>query len=275
MNQKPLTSRLDERFGGNPLSPAQEAQLVAQSFGVSYPVGESLPESEVSVGHVEDDQTSSLLLDNRKTPKQRVPPRSLFEIATARLESVKPRSQAQMQRVAQMLLDMREPLAAIDNLIGELEGERLQAISDRWEELKARGRDLREKIDNEFQAHINSALMSWNDAETKKVRAETRLQVCVDERRRLRLDRYSTEQQLADGDHKVLMSVRALNVAKAEHLEAERAKAEAENARKLAESELISVERAMDQCVAEINGAQYHDPETGLSISPTAYQESW
>jgi uncharacterized membrane protein YkoI len=70
----------------------------------------------------------------------------------------------------------------------------------------------------------------------------------------------------------VTKAARAFNTAKALHLEAERRKAEAENARTLAQSELISVERAMDQAVAEMNGTVYHDPELGLSVQP---QESW
>jgi hypothetical protein len=128
---------------------------------------------------------------------------------------------------------------------------------------------------NEVQAAVNTALSTWGDAEVKKVRAAQKLKAAKDSRRSVHNDRYSTEQEYAAADEKVTKAARALNTAKEEHLEAESAKATAENALALGRSELRGIEIGMDQCVAEPNGTVYHDPQTGLAIDPTAYPRAY
>ncbi len=269
--EKPMSQRMHEKvFGGSPLSTGLDAALVAQSFGVALPVGESLHESDSHIAHVEDLRESPLLIDGIASPKAKPARKSLFEIVTSRLRSIKPRTKERAKQVAQALSDLQEPLMALDELIATLEAERFEDLQKTWDELQSQGRDLRRRIENEFTAVVNSSMMAWNDAEANKVRAKTMLETRIGERRALRLDRYSTKQQLADADLKVQTAVGALNAAKALHLEAERNKMEAENAKRLASGKLRAIEIAMDRCGAEISGVQYHDPATGLAIDPTA-----
>jgi hypothetical protein len=138
------------------------------------------------------------------------------------------------------------------------------------EELRNRGRDLRQRLDNDLQGDVYTAMMVVNEAERNKVMAEQKLESRIISRRKLRLDRYSTDEQLLAANAKVKSAVRKLNDAKAVRLEAEKQRNEADNALALGSSELRGIEIAMDRCLAELKGIPYHDPNLGLSTDPTS-----
>jgi hypothetical protein len=270
---KSLSQTLHEQFGGSPLTPTLDPVKVARNFGVALEVGESLHESSQPIRHLEDEQQSALLLDNNKTPTAKPEPKSLFVIATTRLRSIEPRTKERAQQVAQLIADSQETLNAIDEMVATLEQERVEATQQRLDELRTRGREQRHRVNNELRGKVNTSLMNWNEAERNKVQASTRLQSRIDIRRALRLDRYSSDEQLAAADEKVASAVRKLNAAKAVHLEAEKKKADAENNLALGQSALRAIEIAMDQCLAELKGQTYHDPTTGLSLEPIYLQQ--
>ncbi len=100
---KSLIQRIEEQHGGQvPLTPTLNPQTVARSFGVAIDVGESLHESAYTCSACRGRARKvSLLLDLRtSTPKPA--PKSLFAIATARLQSIKPRTKERAQQVAQL-----------------------------------------------------------------------------------------------------------------------------------------------------------------------------
>jgi uncharacterized protein YoxC len=270
---KALTQQLDERrFGGSPLSPQLNPATVAKSFGVAYEVDESLPESPAPIRHVEDEpQESGLLLDKLKPLTPKSEPVPLIVIATRRLNSIKPRTKEMAQQVAQMIADIQAPLLAVDELVGILAMERVQAIEESLEQLRTRGRNLRSRVNNELQAAVYTAMSVVNAAEEAKVKAQTKLEGHISRLRQLRLDRYSTNEQLFTADERVKSSVRELNAAKEIRLQAEKRKAEADNALAIAQAERVGIEIAMDQCVAELQGQPYHDPATGLSVDPLSH----
>jgi len=268
---KPLTAQLNEQFGGSPLSPALDPVKIARSFGVAYEVNESLPESPTAIRHLEDEQESSLLLDTKKRPTQLAEPKSMFVIAIARLRSVKPRTREREQQVAQLIADSQETLVAIDEMVAVLNAERTDAIEARLEELRTRGRELRKRVNWDLPGDVLTAEQIVNVAEQQKVSAQSKLQSHIDRRRALRLDRYSSNEQLVAADEKVASAVRKLNAAKESRLQAEKKKNEATNALAIATSELRGIEISMDQHLAELKGQPYHDPSTGLSVDPLAY----
>jgi hypothetical protein len=270
--EKPLSARLHERaYGGSPMSTGLDPELVAQSFGVSYPVGESLPESRTAIIHVENETESGLVIDDINGPKEKSAQRSLYEIVTARLRSIKPRNKKRAQEVAQTLADLQEPLKALDELVATLQEEREEELQATWEQLQTQGRELKKRIDSELEGNVFTAMLAWNAAEEKRGKAKGRLGQAFDSRRAVKLDRYSTRAQIKSADDRYASAVEALQAASALHLEAERNKAQAENAKALASSKLRGIEIAMDRCVAEIQGVAFHDPATGLSIDPSAF----
>jgi hypothetical protein len=266
--EKPLTAKLSDRFGGSPLSTAQESQLIAQSLGVVIPVNESLPESALEIRHVESDLPSELILDHKKTQAPKPAPQSLLSLVTERLHSIKPRTQERADHVREMLAELQEPLAAADELLTVLEMERFEALDERFQQLQERGRELRERIGGELQAKLYTAMQDLNNSESVKVKCLTRLETFQTEKRTLSRDRFASDKDLKAADEKVKVAAQALIKAKDAALEGQRAFATAENNLKLAHSELRGIEIALDQITAEISGAQYHDPETGLSVSP-------
>lgn len=270
---KPLRQQLHEQYGGSPLTPTLHPATVARNFGVVVDVNEPLHESATALRHAEDEQESALLLDTRKTPTEKAAPQSLFAIATARLRAIPARTKERSQEVAQLIALLQEPLMAADEMVSILEQERADAIELRMEDLRTRGRNQKRHVNQVLRAAVNTSLMNWNEAEKIKVHASTKLQSRIDERRALRLDRYSTNEQLAAANEKVYSAVQKLNAAKESHLKAERAKADAENALTTGHAQLRAIEIAMDQCLAELKGTAYHDPNTGLSTQPVAMQQ--
>jgi hypothetical protein len=270
--ERPLTSRLNERFGGSPLSTEFDPATIAANFGVSYPAAKSLPESELAIRHVEDDVESSLLLDVKKTPQQKPQPQSLLKIVTSRLQSIKPRTQARADQVREMVAELQEPLAAADELVTVLEMERFEELETRFQELQELGRELRERIGGELQGEVYTAMQDLNASEAVKVKCVTRLETLQAEKRVLHRDRFASDKDLKAADAKVKMAADAVIKARDAALEGQRAFAIAENNLKLAQSEVRGIGIAMDRCQAEIAGAAYHDPTLGLSVQP---QESW
>ena len=270
--ERPLTAKLNERFGGSPLSPAQEAELIARSFGAAFPVAEPLPESEREIRHVEADIESALIIDGIKTPQEKPRPQSLLTIVTSRLQSIKPRTQVRADEVRETLAALQEPLAAADELVTVLQMEHFEALEERMQRLQERGRAVRDRLEDELRNAVNKAMMAKNESETAKVRCKARLESHQDERRAIRRDRFATAEQRDDADRNVENGARALMAAKEMDLRREQELAAAQNAVRLAQSELRGCEIGLDQCQAEIQGTQYHDPETGLSVQP---QESW
>jgi hypothetical protein len=255
--EKPMSQRLHERFfGGSP------------NLGVAYPIAEPLPESDSPIIRGEDQQETALIIDGIATPKPKPAPESLFAVVTGRLQATKPRDKARAKQVAQALADVQGLLLAADELVATIDEERLEDLHQTWEALQNEGRALRHRIESELTAAVNTAMMNWNECEAKKVRAAGVLQARIDERTALKKERYSSKQQLADADRKVSAAVAAHNASKALHLEAERKKAEVENAKRLASSRLRGIELKMDAIAAEIQGVAFHDPDNfGLSTA--------
>jgi len=269
---KAQTQQLAERFGGSPMSPKLDPNLVARNFGVAYEVGESLPESPVPIRHVEDEQQESGLLLDKLTPiRPKAEPIPLAVIATRRLNSIKPRTREMAKQVAQAIADCHQFLGTIDELVGVLAMQRVEAIEARLEQLRTRGREQRHRVNNELQGAVYTAMQIVNSAEQQKVMAQSKLDSRISRLRSLKMDRYSTDKQLADADEKVKSAVRKLNEAREIRLAAEKRKAEADNALAIGQSGLVAIEISMDQCAAELAGQPYHDPSTGLSIDPLAY----
>jgi chromosome segregation ATPase len=239
--------------------------------GVAYPAGAPMPESATPILHVEDDAESGLLVDRSVTPEEKLQPKSLFELVTTRLQSVKPRNKKRAHEVAKILADLQEPLLALDELFATLDAERVEDLQETWEALQTQGRELKKRIESELTGDVYTAMLAWNAAEEKKGHAKGRLQQAFEARRTVKLDRYSTRENLKSAEERYRSALQALETASAEHLEAERKKAEAENAKLLASSKLRGIEMAMDQCVAEIQGVAYHDPNNfGLSTATPA-----
>jgi chromosome segregation ATPase len=258
--EKPMSQRLHERFfGGSP------------NLGVAYPIAEPLPESATPIEHAENEQESRLIIDDINPPKERPALRSLVEIVGARLQSIKPKSKQRARQVAQMIADLQEPLESADEMYATLEAERVEDLQKTWDELQNQGRELKRRINNELQAAVNSSMMVWNAAEEKRGRAKARLQQAFESRRAVKLDRYSTQEQNKAAEAKYASALQAFEASKSEHVDAERAMAQAENEKTIAQSRLSNVEIAMDRVVAEIQGVKFHDPQTGLSVDPTSY----
>jgi hypothetical protein len=266
---------LAERFGGSPMSPQLNPATVAKSFGKAYAPEESLPESPVPIRHVEDEEEfSGLLLDKLKPMTPKAEPTPLVVLATRRLNSIKPRTKEMAKLVAQSIADVQEPLARVDEIFGILAMERVEAIETRLEELRDRGRKLRKHVLHDLQGAVHTALQAVNAAEQEKGSAQLKLDSCITRLRQLRLDRYSTNEQLVAADERLKSAVRALNKAKDVRLQAERQKAEADNALAIGQAERVAIEIAMDQCTTELAGLPYHDPATGLSVDPLAHLQA-
>lgn len=274
---KPLTQTLFARsFGGSPMSPQLDPALVAQSLGVSYPVGQPLSENSIPVRHIEDDVSdSSLFLDELKIPSPKPATRSLYELAVTRLNSIKPRSKERAEQVAAMLGDLTQPFQAVDALVSVLESERSQALRDRWEELRLRGRALQSKIETELQANLNTAMMKVNAAEEKKGKISTRVQTSFQEVRAVLRNKFASEQEIHQAGARLAANKKASEAAALEALEAQRGLADAQNAMTVAKAAVLSIKTGMDQCSAELQGKPYHDPETGLSTDPVFYRQAW
>jgi chromosome segregation ATPase len=263
---------LAEKYGGSAMTPTLDPALVAKSFGKAYEIG-PLPESPVPIRHVEDEEQehSGLLLDKLKKIAPKEEPIPLVVLATRRLNSIKPRTREMAQMVAQTIADIQEPLARVDELVGILAMERVEAIETRLEELRDRGRKLRRHVLHDLQGAVHTQVQAVNVAEQEKGSAQLQLDSCITRLRQLRLDRFSTNDQLIAADEKVKSAVRKLNKAKEVRLEAEKQKAEADNALAIGQAERVAIEIAMDQCSAELAGLAYHDPNTGLSVDPLAH----
>lgn len=270
---KAFSQQLHEQHGGSPLTPTLNPQTVARNFGVALEVGESLPESARPIRHVEDETESALLYDPKQTPTDVPDSRSLFELATARLQILKPRTAERAAEVQQLLADLQPHLLALDEMVGILEAERREAIEIRLEELRTQGRKLRHRINVELTGAAMTAMVHCNSSQEAKAKAEARLMNQVEKRRRLRLDRFSSNDQLVAAEEKVTSAARALMVAKEAWLKDLQAMGEADNAVALAQSELQGIRTAMDRCLAEIKGLRYNDPATGLSVTPIAVQQ--
>ena len=192
---------------------------------------------------------------------------------TARLHSIPAQTRERSQQVEQLLVDAREYLEAADEMYATLESERVEALQTTWNELQNQGRQLRKRINNDCQIVVNDAMRDWRAAEEKKGRAKAQLAVAFQSRRAIKLDRYSTVEQKKAAETKYQSAVQAMETAISEHIEAEQGLALAENAQTLAQSKLSNLEIAMDRITAEIQGEKFHDPQTGLSIDPSAYLE--
>lgn len=257
----------------NLLKPASQRWHEKAFGGISYPVGQPLPESVTKIEHVENDQESRLIIDDIAGPKERPVLRSLLEIVSVRLHSIPAQTRERSQQVEQLLVDAREYLEAADEMYATLESERVEALQTTWNELQNQGRQLRKRINNDCQIVVNDAMRDWRAAEEKKGRAKAQLAVAFQSRRAVKLDRYSSREQIKAADDKYTVAVRALETATIEHIDAERALAQAENEQTLAQSKLSNLEIAMDRITAEIQGEKFHDPQTGLSIDPLAHLE--
>jgi len=250
-------------------------QQLQDGIGASYAPGQSLPESPITIRHVEEDPVidSGLQFDQRKNEQGigHAQPQSIFAIASARLQSIKARTPARAKEVAQLITDSQQCLIALDEMFHVLQAERIEFLDKRLEELRGKARTQRRFIIKELQPAVYASLNIINDAERDKMRAELEVSSCQIARRNRRLDRYSTDEQLIAADEAVEAAARVFTAAREKRLEAEKQKAEADNALALGQSLFVALENAMDQCSAELNGVNYHDPATGLSVDPQAH----
>jgi hypothetical protein len=269
--EKPLSARLHEKvFGGSPMSTGIDRQLLAQSFGVSIPAGKPFAESPVPELHVDHEVESGLLHDKHKA-SAKPELKSILELAAARLQSIKPRTIERAREVAQLITDLQEPLKAVDEMFAILETERVEALEQRAEQLRVRGRELRDKIEHQLQASLFDAMHALNASSKEKKDCEGQLGVAQRERTAIKKDRFATDKQRATADAKVTKAASALVLAQQTDWKRLQAHNDAENAVKLAQSELRNIEIAIDQCAAEIAGQVYHDTALGLSVDPTAH----
>jgi chromosome segregation ATPase len=271
-----ITQQIHEQLGGKSLAPVLDPGIVAASLGFGgqvFEVNQPLPETPLPLVHAEDDVKSSLHLDQSAIPKQR-DLRSLLAIARARLESLTPRTKERAAQVAQMLAEIVEPFGAVDRLVGLLEQDHEYALAERWESLQERGRKLRERIQI-LQEAFYEAMRFVNEAEEKKGHAKTTLQSHHHAARKISIDRFASEQEIAKAEALVARDRKEMQEASDAALKAQRRLAEAQNALKLAQAELEGITIGMDRCTAELNGRPFHDPEFALTVDPKSYQDSW
>ena len=195
----------------------------------------------------------------------------ISSIAYGRLQSIKPTTRERAQQVAQLIADLQEPLEAVDKMVEILQGERVEAIEQHAEQLKDRGRELRTKIESQLQATLYTAINALNKTMNEKQRCEERLRVSQDERRAVKKDRFATDKQKTTADENIKKAASALVIAQQQEWKCQEARNDAENVIRMAQAELSNIEKAIDQCAAEISGIQYHDPATGLAVDPTSY----
>jgi len=270
VNQKPLIERLS-RTGTQTgeLDPA----LLAASFGAIYPPGGPLPDSGLTENHVEDDEPSAIPIDERKLSNEPKPaPRSLLEIAKARLHSLEPRTAQRKMEVWKMLGTMIEPLRAVDELVATLEREHFAVFTERWEQCLEQGRELVDSLPA-LQRELAEAQQAVRLADQKKADAIGVLRSCVQSVRKI--SRWATEAEIADAGHKEANAREAMQVATDRALLRMRELAEAETKLKRVENNLETLKTDMARLECSLKGVPFHDPETGLSVDPTAYKENW
>lgn len=191
-------------------------------------------------------------------------------MAIARLNSITPRTRQRAQEVAQCIVDLAEPFQRVDALFAALETERSEALRERLEELRQRGRALQSKIETELQGNVYTAMQVCNEAEQLKGGASTRVMTHFEELRSVKKNRFATQKEISNAEQRLAKSKQESESAAEQALKAHQALAEAENAMKLAQAELEGISISMDQCQAELAGKPYHSPELGLAVDPTA-----
>ena len=261
------TAGKDDRLNTGELDPA----LVAASFGVAYEPDKPLPQADVPSIHVEDEPASKVLLDNRKLPKPKDAPPTLFDIAVARLRSLKPRTADMRQQVAAAIADCGV-LAAIDELVAALEREHFAAIEARHEELRKQGRALLETLPA-IQGELNQAMMSVNQSATLKGRAVSGVREAHEECRTI--SKWASRKEIIAATEKLSSAKERMNEASEAALADMRAMAAVESKLATAKANLEILETEMDRLEASASGKDFHDPTTGLSVDPVLYRDSW
>jgi uncharacterized protein YukE len=270
VNQKPLIERLS-RTGTQTgeLDPA----LLAASFGAIYPPGGPLPDSGLTENHVEDDQPSAIPIDERKLSNEPKPaPRSLLEIAKARLHSLEPRTAQRKMEVWKMLGTMIEPLRAVDELVATLEREHFATFTERWEQCLGQGRELVDSLPT-LQRELAAAQQAVREADQKKANAIGVLQSSVQNARKI--SRWATEAEISEASRKTIKAREEMQVATDKALLRMKQLAEAEGKLATVQKNLEILKTDMARVECSLKGVPFHDPETGLSVDPTAYKESW
>jgi hypothetical protein len=265
-----ISERLGEQQPGMKLDPA----VVASSFGVAYEPHKPLPNTGRLENHVEFDDASLVLPDLAEAGRQKVVT-PVLTLAMNRLNSLKPRSEEREQQVAQMLLDIVEPLTQLDMLVAILESEHRAAWEARWEADRVKGRALIDVTLPELHGAVNAAQMRVNEAAERKGHAQTALRALHLEHSRISSNRFATQQEIDSAAKKLAKARGEMEAASDAALEAVRAMAMPESKLATARENLELLKQDMDKCVAELKGEPYFSLELGLSTRPTLYRDSW
>jgi hypothetical protein len=269
--QKPLIERLSRTQAQ---MDAVDPALLAASFGVIYPPGSPLPNSGLTENHVEDDQPSAVPIDERKlnSKESKPAPRSLLEIAKARLRSIEPRSPERKAQVWKMLGTIVEPLRAVDEMVATLEREHFAFFEKRWEECLEQGRSLVDSLPA-LHKDLAAAQQYVREADQQKANAIGVLQSCVQSERKI--SRWASESEIADAGRKTAKAREAMQVATDRALLRMQQLGDAEAKLKTVQANLEILKTDMARLECSLKGVPFHDPATGLSVDPTAYKESW
>jgi hypothetical protein len=268
---RPLIERLSR--GAQLQTGEVDAAVIAASFGAIYPPGNPLPSFGVVENHVEDDQPSDIEIDERKLSRESKPaPRTLLQIANARLQSLEPRSASRKAQVLKMLGSMTERLRAVDELVATLEREHFAFFEERWEECLQQGRELDDSIPA-LQRALVAAQQYSREADQQKGVAIGVLQSCVQNQRKI--SRWATEAEILDAGRKTIKAREQMQVATDKALLRKRQLGDAEAKLKTVQANLDILKTDMARLECSLKGVPFHDPETGLSIDPKAYLENW
>jgi hypothetical protein len=268
---KPLSQMLHEQNGGASTVAQLDAVTVAASFGAQIlPVNEPLPETAVRIPHAEEDRANPTL--NRRPPQPKEPAEPLLKLMETRLRSLKSISPTRSKEIEKLIYKLYAPLKAVDDFIETVEEERLISLGDQWEMRRKQGRKIKESLDKLIGA-VNQSMMVHNESEAQKKRCEIQLQ--ADHLAGRRLSKWATEQEISDAEELVAEDRIAKQAADEQWLTTLRALTEAQNAVAIARAQVEGIEQEMSRLEAEIQGASYCDPTTGLSVDPLGYRAGW
>lgn len=268
---KPLIERLS-RTGTQ--TGVIEPALLAASFGAIYPPGSPLPNSGLPENHVEDDEASAVAIDELKlhNTEPKPAPRTLLQIANARLQSLEPRTPARKAEVLKMLGSMIAPLRAVDEMVATLEREHFAFFEVRWEECLQQGRELVDSLPA-LQRALAEAQQAVREADQQKGNAIGVLRSAVQNARKI--SRWATEAEIADAKRKESKAREAMQVATDRALLRMRKLGDAEAKLKTVHANLDILKKDMARLECSLKGVPFHDPETGLSVDPKSYLENW
>lgn len=269
---RPLIERLSR--GAQSQMGEVDPAVVAASFGAIYPPGSPLPNSGLPENHVEDDEPSAIPVDERKlyNNEPKPAPRTLLQIANARLQSLEPRTAARKAEVLKMLGTITGTLRAVDQLVATLEKEHFAFFEERWAECLEQGRTLVDSLPA-LQRDQAAAQQYVREADGQKDAAIGALQSCVQSERKI--SRWATEAEIADAGRKTAKAREQMQTATDRALSRMQELAEVETKLRRVHDNLETLKKDMARLECSLKGVPFHDPETGLSVDPKAYLENW